>query len=399
MKATVKLFTTDGDTTRGFPIKLIVSHKGKTKRKTIGFSSINHWDDLHQLPNVAHPDFENLYGKILDLRKMAITSAFLESESVETALYTLLGEQNKKNVLVKDYFTKEIGYLEASKRYGTATLYTRVKKQVDLFAPGLTFDKITPSFLEEFKRYKMKSCNNITLQSYISVFRALYNKAVFDSSVLVEDTNPFKKVMRSIPVKRGRDRLRYLDRDGIAQLENLVEMKEGISEMERRAVVFALLQFYFGGSGFKEIYYLKRSQFFKDRVMLRRFKLSRKGFDYDVKVFPKAKKLLKMYEGNDKVYFFDFPKDEDKYIGLRNYYTMLLKKLQEKHEIKVHPINKNFTPYVMRYTFATLAKFEFIDTDIIRELMGHERQDIDVWYKDMFPEAVRDAAHAKIIGM
>src|SRR5690554_4099373 len=38
MKATVKLYKNDGETSRGFPIKLVISHDKKTRRKTIGYS-------------------------------------------------------------------------------------------------------------------------------------------------------------------------------------------------------------------------------------------------------------------------------------------------------------------------------------------------------------------------
>jgi hypothetical protein len=35
----------------------------------------------------------------------------------------------------------------------------------------------------------------------------------------------------------------------------------------------------------------------------------------------------------------------------------------------------------------------------MRELMGHERDDIDTIYKDKYPEAIRDQAHYKIISL
>lgn len=51
----------------------------------------------------------------------------------------------------------------------------------------------------------------------------------------------------------------------------------------------------------------------------------------------------------------------------------------------------------MRHTFATLGKFKRIEEDLLRELMGHERNDIDTVYKDKYPEAQMDAAQVKII--
>ena len=51
----------------------------------------------------------------------------------------------------------------------------------------------------------------------------------------------------------------------------------------------------------------------------------------------------------------------------------------------------------MRHSFRTIAKFLFIDVDIVRELMGHERKDIDTIYADKYSEKTRDEAHFKII--
>ena len=67
--------------------------------------------------------------------------------------------------------------------------------------------------------------------------------------------------------------------------------------------------------------------------------------------------------------------------------------------VEVLPKHDSFTTKSVRHSFATIAKFERIDVDIIRELMGHERTDIDTVYKDSFPEEDRDAAHWKIISI
>jgi integrase len=53
----------------------------------------------------------------------------------------------------------------------------------------------------------------------------------------------------------------------------------------------------------------------------------------------------------------------------------------------------------MRHTFATLAKFKHYDQDLIRELMGHERNDIDTIYKDKYPEVERDAMQEDVTSL
>jgi hypothetical protein len=52
---------------------------------------------------------------------------------------------------------------------------------------------------------------------------------------------------------------------------------------------------------------------------------------------------------------------------------------------------------VARHTFANIAKGLMIEPDVIRELMGHERDDVDNYYKDKYPEMIRDNALFEII--
>ena len=66
-------------------------------------------------------------------------------------------------------------------------------------------------------------------------------------------------------------------------------------------------------------------------------------------------------------------------------------------DIKILPTGGNLSVKVARHTFGNRAKQLMIDTDIIRELMAHERNDVDNFYKDKFSEEVRDQALFKII--
>ena len=71
--------------------------------------------------------------------------------------------------------------------------------------------------------------------------------------------------------------------------------------------------------------------------------------------------------------------------------------MQTAENIEVQPLGGKIRIKVARHSFATIAKGLFIDTDLLRELMGHERNDVDTIYKDKYPEKVRDEALLKII--
>jgi hypothetical protein len=71
--------------------------------------------------------------------------------------------------------------------------------------------------------------------------------------------------------------------------------------------------------------------------------------------------------------------------------------VQSQEKIEVLPVGGFIRIKVARHTFATIGKQLVVETDLLRELMGHERKDVDTIYKDKYPENVRDLAHEKII--
>jgi hypothetical protein len=71
--------------------------------------------------------------------------------------------------------------------------------------------------------------------------------------------------------------------------------------------------------------------------------------------------------------------------------------VQQDCGIEVMPTGGNLSVKVARHSFATIGKRLGIEEDILRELMGHERNDVDNYYKDRYPMKVRDEALWKII--
>jgi hypothetical protein len=57
----------------------------------------------------------------------------------------------------------------------------------------------------------------------------------------------------------------------------------------------------------------------------------------------------------------------------------------------------NLAIKVARHTFGNIGKLLMIDDNVLRELMGHQRDTVDNYYKDKYPQTVRDEAHFKII--
>jgi integrase len=111
-----------------------------------------------------------------------------------------------------------------------------------------------------------------------------------------------------------------------------------------------------------------------------------------------VEKLQQVNYKNSSKYVFEFRKDIKGYETFRSRYAKNLSKVQEQLEINVMPMGGNLGVKVARHTFATIGKNLMIEADILRELMGHERDEVDNYYKDKFPQKIRDAALFEIIG-
>ena len=145
-----------------------------------------------------------------------------------------------------------------------------------------------------------------------------------------------------------------------------------------------------------DIYNLKKDQLKNGRVYFTRKKLGERGYEFDLAIIDKAQLILNKYK-NETNFVLPGRKDYAGYETFRRRYQKNLNELKLKANLKVKPKDDNLGIKVARYTFANCGKLLGIDEDMLRELMGHERNEIDTIYKDKHPQKKRDKAHLKIV--
>ena len=96
-------------------------------------------------------------------------------------------------------------------------------------------------------------------------------------------------------------------------------------------------------------------------------------------------------------FVFPWRKDFEGYKNFRDNLRRSMDHVQEITGIDVLPLGGKIRVKVARHSFATIGKQLFIDADLLRELMGHERNDVDTIYKDKYPQKTRDKAQLLII--
>lgn len=402
MKVTIKLYVSDGASNNEmFPVKIVVTHKGKTIRETISHSGVNDWDQVNQLPLITHLDYDNLYPEILTYRARAFDRSVRDSEDVSFALKFVQNSTTVKRIDFYDFANVRIVYMIAQNRAGNAAAYKAAIAQLQTYAPALFVDEITTSFLEGFKEFKkmqvktlkdgsLRKVKNSTVRNYLYEIRAIYNACV--KRYELHDKRPFMGLFADLHVSKRRVKNAYLDKETLRILQEV----KGLPTGQQRAVDLSLLQFYLGGADFIDIHHLKWSQIVANRVYLKRAKLGEKAEEFDVRIFDGAWDIINKYKTTG-VYVFPWSKDRVKYATFRRTHTRSLQAVCKKLKIETKPKPEVIATKTIRHSFATIAKFMFIDIDVIRELMGHERDDIDTVYKDKYPQEVRDDAHLKII--
>jgi hypothetical protein len=377
----------------GFPVCVFLHHKGKQKKVNLGiYFALKNWDLQKQLPikNMAMELF--IRKKQLLLDELIFEYKTTRKGNLENAKKILLGNNEVLNsVSYNDFYNVFLQELQEKQKNASYNIYKTAFDRLKEYRNQLDFEDIDYNLLNGFKNWRIKEGNaKNTIHTYIRKYRAVYNEAV--KRGLTTDKKPFVDVFKGITVKSNRTKKKSLTKEVIVKLETA----ENLTFAEKRSADLFLLLFYFGGQDLKDVYYLERKNIAKNRVYFTRGKLDDTGYQFDLKIVPKAQKIIDRYAVKGK-YLFKWRKDFEGYKTFRDNFRRSILKVQQKLDIQVQPLGGNLGIKVARHTFATFGKNLFIDTDLLRELMGHERNDVDTIYKDRYPQKIRDAAHIKII--
>lgn len=404
MKIVIKLNKSNGERAEGYELVVYVNHLRTRKQKIIGYSKINHFNEQMQLVTDDHPDYDELLPRLMEIKLKARKLIASGCEDVNQALDQLFENRAQSNhVSFNDYCKNYIKELKAAadlaEKKKDLITRNRIMGNVDanqtalnmfsLLYPSLNFESMDYNTMMRFRKFREGSGNSkATVQNYLRQLRAMYNKGIREFKL--PDNRPFDKLFEGLKVKSFDAKKKYLAIEDIRAIENF---KPKSAAIEKFKDLF-LLQFYFGGCDLTDLYFMEANRVRNGRVLLERGKT---GQITSLKIHPKAQLIIDKHKAATGTYLFGWDKSVKSYETFRRRLQRYLVDFQKQLQIKVLPIDGNIGIKVARHTFGNRAKQLMIDTDIIRELMAHERNDVDNFYKDKFSEKVRDEALFKII--
>jgi hypothetical protein len=400
MTVEFRLNTRKKETDDGFPLVLEVSHRGKRIQKRVAFAKVHEFSIDAGLITPKHPDYGFLMAYMVDIKLRARRLVYEFPNDPEALLAKLFEKErsglkfaefgmellNDMEELAQEY-ERSGRLLERNRTNGNRLVYKNVLEQFAKVVPGVTFDGLNGEVIERFKQHhRLKGNSRATIHNYLRTLRAIYNKGV--QRYNLPNKKPFEGAFDGLKVRARDARKKYLTDAELQKLEHYA----GGGRREMFVKLF-LLQFYFGGCDLIDLYYLKREQLRRGRVYFERGKT---GVLIDLAVHPKAQAVMASLPG-DAVYLVTGRRDPLGYRTFRGNYARALKEVQQELNIQVMPVGGLLGSKVIRHTFQNRAKLLGIDPELIRELVGHERDDVDQYYKDKFPAPVRDEALFRVI--
>jgi site-specific recombinase XerD len=351
---------------RCFPIKIYVTHKGKSFIiKTPFKAKKNEWDinqfDIKsnnaRAKNIALRSLinrvENLIIKLEESGKLNVISGKVLKEYIEKDI-------SGKNYNDKDFFSVLDKFVSLKNNLRTRNVYEWTKDTIIKFDTDANFDSIDITWLKRFENYLInKGSKTNTIAIHFRNIRSVFNYAI-DEEII--NKYPFRrfKIKKEETIKRSMT---------IDELRLLKDYK--CEEHQEKYRDLFMLTFYLIGINSIDLFNLKTIT--KGRIEYYRAKTKKL---YSIEVLPPAMDIINKYKGEK--YLLNIL---DNYKDYKDFSKRMNRNLKEIGEIKRvglggkkirNPLFPDITIYHARHSWATIASELDIPKETISAALGHE---------------------------
>ena len=244
---------------------------------------------------------------------------------------------------------------------------------------------LTGGVVEQYEAWlKARGVKRNTVGFYMRTLRAAYNSAADEG--LTDDRRPFCKVYAGV----DKTLKRAIGIEAIRAIKRLDLRSSPPLERARNILMFS---FYMRGMSFVDMAYLSRRNLRDGRIVYCRKKT---GQQLSVEVPPEAMAIIGMY-ASDSQYLLPIIRRADgtERRQYKNAITMINRNLKKIGAMA--GLTVPLTTYVMRHSWATIARNKGIELSVISEALGHDSEATTRIYLASISTTKVDAANRAIL--
>ncbi|GGD68591.1 integrase [Emticicia aquatilis] len=302
-------------------------------------------------------------------------------------------EEQVKSKDVYKNFENYISALKSQSRVSTADSYTCASNSLKKFKKKLTFEDITPKFLNDYEKSMLNEGNSsTTIGIYLRSLRTIYNQAI-ENGIIAKELYPFKKNKFQIPASRNIKKAFT-----ISEIEKIFNYETITGTSEDKAKDLWCLSYLCQGINLKDLARLKIKNLESDKITFIRAKtqLSTKANQSAITIIlsDKAKEIIDKWKNrsnNPDDYLLPIlepkvtPKREKELIQYTNkLINTYMKRIGLKLGFEKMPLF-----YSARHSFATVLKRSGVSTEFISEALGHSNLATTQSYLDSFEDETK----------
>lgn len=393
-----------------FPILLRLVHNRDSRNISLDFfASLKDWNDKERIVKNSYPNSTRvnafLQKKLAYAKRVLVDNEYrldnLNIDEIKTLIQNFNPDAelliNKQQITFFIYTEEIIERLKKANRLGSATSYGCCLSNIKKFrnAKDFQFSELTYKFLLNYESYCLGE--NLKINSigvYMRTLRAIVNLAIEDG-LLIRDNYPFKnyRIKKEKTIKRAIPK---------AEIKKIINCEvEPDTHLWRSKKYFAMM-FYMRGMNFMDLAFLKMSNIQGERVVYNRIKTKKQ---YIIKITQNAREIINYFtEGkqidSDELVFpiipqeflLDFTKSYKRYKNRLKYFNKDIKKLAN-----LSGIDTKVTTYVIRHSWASIAKFSGVAPSLIKDSLGHSDLQTTEAYLAEFEQEALDQVNDLII--
>lgn len=299
--------------------------------------------------------------------------------------------RHRRRDLLYQYMSEQIRLKRNEGKEATADLYRATRNWLIKFTCNkeLSFTDITPGFVDRFMQFLQqgKNLKTNTVNSYLSNFRAMYNKAVREGMVR-KDIRPFAY----LSLRTEQTTKRAVRKETMEEIASLDLQDQPDLELPADLCTFSYLAC---GIPFVDLVHLTRENIQGHEIVYQRIKT---GTSIRIGITSGMRIILDKYARPDSVYLFPLLSsiertNYEQYKTLLRTYNKALARIGERLKEPVR-----LTSYVIRHTWATEALRRHTPVAIISQALGHTSEKTTRFYLAQLDQSELNQANALIIG-